>query len=393
MSYNLVPDLSEGQIRKILSEAPSDVVADLSPKERTEYAQNIAYFKERARIKDERLFDLYQRKDFREFTENLEELKREAKQYFENEINRFIVRTSTELGVDRERAYELLLGDELERYQLSLKEFLELAKSGEISISERQLLALNSYRARATRLEALQAQLEIYSLNVFSDITKDFKTLCFNLAAERYERSAFDLFKFYGLGTSLTRFNESRLTLALSNPWAGDGRNMFDRLELNTEKVRHYIKKDLTRQIITGESYNTIITSLAKKLDASIEYAATLVTTEAAFVATCSDQMAYEDLGVKRFQFVATLDTVTSEICRSMDLNVFKMEELKPGENAPPLHANCRSTIIPFTVGWSNLPGYIPRSRAARGKDGKTYLISGDTSYREWQKEHGIERK
>ena len=95
------------------------------------------------------------------------------------------------------------------------------------------------------------------------------------------------------------------------------------------------------------------------------------------------------DLGVKEYEIVSTLDSKTSEICRSLDGKHFPMSEFKPGITAPPFHPWCRTTTVPyfndeFTKG---------EMRAARDEDGKTYYVPADMKYREWELKYVIDKK
>jgi SPP1 gp7 family putative phage head morphogenesis protein len=51
--------------------------------------------------------------------------------------------------------------------------------------------------------------------------------------------------------------------------------------------------------------------------------------------------------GVEKVEFTAVMDDRTSEICQEMNGKIFRVDELVPGENLAPLHANCRSTCVP----------------------------------------------
>ena len=55
---------------------------------------------------------------------------------------------------------------------------------------------------------------------------------------------------------------------------------------------------------------------------------------------------------VKGWQYVATLDGRTTDICMSLDGQVFKTREEGP---TPPQHINCRSTITPIVKSWKEL--------------------------------------
>jgi SPP1 gp7 family putative phage head morphogenesis protein len=61
-------------------------------------------------------------------------------------------------------------------------------------------------------------------------------------------------------------------------------------------------------------------------------------------------------------EFVATLDTRTTPLCRAMDGKRYDMEmnpigHSTPYPGAPPLHWQCRTTIVAITKAWSELAG------------------------------------
>ena len=87
-----------------------------------------------------------------------------------------------------------------------------------------------------------------------------------------------------------------------------------------------------------------------------------------------------EEFDVEEYQFVATLDMRTSQICRDMDKKVFRMKEFAPGTTAPPLHCHCRSHISPYFA------DAAVSERVARGKDGKTYFVPSNMSYSDWER-------
>ena len=54
----------------------------------------------------------------------------------------------------------------------------------------------------------------------------------------------------------------------------------------------------------------------------------------------------YKENGIERYRYLAANDNRTSEICLSLDGSVFPLSEGAPGINMPPMHPNCRSTIV-----------------------------------------------
>ena len=59
----------------------------------------------------------------------------------------------------------------------------------------------------------------------------------------------------------------------------------------------------------------------------------------------------YNYYGITKVRFVATIDDRTTDVCKSKDGNVYNIEDLVVGENLPPLHYSCRSTIEPVREG------------------------------------------
>ncbi|MDZ5017221.1 phage head morphogenesis protein, partial [Clostridium perfringens] len=54
---------------------------------------------------------------------------------------------------------------------------------------------------------------------------------------------------------------------------------------------------------------------------------------------------------IEEYEYSATLDLRTSDICSELDNKPFKVKNAIVGVNYPPMHANCRSTTIPV-VRW-----------------------------------------
>ncbi len=68
---------------------------------------------------------------------------------------------------------------------------------------------------------------------------------------------------------------------------------------------------------------------------------------EADYVANVAVLDSAKTLGVTQYIFVATIDERTSSKCASLHGKIFKLEDLNE-ENIPPLHPNCRNTLVPL---------------------------------------------
>jgi len=104
----------------------------------------------------------------------------------------------------------------------------------------------------------------------------------------------------------------------------------------------------------------------------------TIVRTSINQVANAANQQVYEanqDI-TKKYRYVATLDTLTSSICRALD-----GQEFPYGKGPmPPQHFNCRSTTVPV-IDYDEL-GFTPPPPAKRASTGGQ--VPADMSYGDW---------
>lgn len=88
---------------------------------------------------------------------------------------------------------------------------------------------------------------------------------------------------------------------------------------------------------------------------------------------------------VEEYEFVATLDGTTCDICGNMDGKRFRISDFEEGATAPPLHPRCRCVTVPYF----NDAFTRDEKRAARDEkdDGKTHFIR-NMNYNDWKKQY-----
>lgn len=196
-----------------------------------------------------------------------------------------------------------------------------------------------------------------------------------------YYHTTFEIQKGFGVGWDISGIDQNQLEKVLSKPWAVDGKNFSERIWSNKQKLIAEVHNELTQNIITGADPQKAIDAIAKKMSTSKYNAGRLVMTEAAYFSSAAQKDCFEDLDVEEYEVVSTLDSHTSDICRSLDGKHFPMSEYKAGVTAPPFHVFCRSTTCPWFADDFGEVG----ERAARGEDGKTYYVPEDMSFGEWK--------
>lgn len=191
-----------------------------------------------------------------------------------------------------------------------------------------------------------------------------------------YYKTGFSISRGTGIGMSFTKINERAVIEAITYPWSG---MMFsERIWSNRGKLVNDMRQTITNGLIRGNSVQKMSRELKDKMNNNYKNSLRLIRTETAEVLTSSTAKAYEEYGLEEYQYLATLDNKTSSMCRGLDMQIFKVSEKRTGENAPPMHPNCRSAISPYFEGmerlgrWSKLP------------DGERRIVEGNIAYEEW---------
>lgn len=299
----------------------------------------------------------------------------------EKDINDFYMKFAHENNITFQQAKQILTTSERQAFQMKLEEYIKYGSKNGLSKEWMKKLKNASTVHRVTRLQALQYQFrqQIEKLEAIKEygLTNTLK----DIYKEGYYRTAYEIQRASGIGSAFSRIDERKIEKVLAKPWAADGKNFSERIwGQDRTQLLYQLENRFSQGMIRGESPQKIIKDIQKALHSS-EYATRrLVMTESAFFASASRKETYDKLEVKQYKILAVLDTKTSTICRDMDGKVFDVKDYQPGLNANPFHANCRTTTAPYF----NDEFTQQQERSARDKDGKTYYVPANMTYKEW---------
>lgn len=126
------------------------------------------------------------------------------------------------------------------------------------------------------------------------------------------------------------------------------------RLWNDMEHVQKEVERVTSHVVIRGRHPNEFVSEFKKQFNTTSYNASRLLVTESARVQSESQKIAYlKDLGEDgEYDYVAKLDKKTSKVCHSLNGKTFKVKDMVPGVNAPPMHPWCRSTTIPKVGNW-----------------------------------------
>ena len=306
---------------------------------------------------------------------------RQIAQDLNDDIQRWYARFAAENKMSLAEARRVLTGRELAEFRWTVDEYIKYAKKADLSEAYIQKLKNASARVHIDRLEAIRMQMAQHIEKLAAKGNARLTDVLRDIYPDAQMRTAYEVQKKKGF-EPFARIPKADVDRILKKPWVSDGLNFSDRIWRDKERLLNTLQGELTRGLIRGEPYGKIAQRIAGRMGVARSAAARLVETEAAFFSSRGQLDAFRDLGVEQYEFVATLDSRTSETCREMDGKVLPLSEFKPGITAPPLHCHCRSTTCPyfddeFTEG---------ETRAARDPEtGKTVQVDSRLTYENWK--------
>ena len=312
---------------------------------------------------------------------DIEKQYRQAQKQIEGQIAAWYQRFAKNNGITLADARKMLTSKELEELKWDINQYIQYGEENAINGTWVKQLENASARYHISRLEALKLQTQQSIEAMFGNQLDSIDSAMRNIYTSGYYRTAFEIQKGVGVGWDFATLDEKQISKIINKPWAVDGKNFSERVWGNRQKLVNELNTELTRNIILGQDPQKAIDAIARKMNTSKTAAGRLVMTEEAFFSSAAQKDCFAELDVEQFEIVATLDSHTSDICREMDGKHFPMSQWEVGVTAPPFHVWCRSTTVPFFDDEFDSIG----ERAARGEDGKTYYVSSDMTYKQWQ--------
>lgn len=272
------------------------------------------------------------------------------------------------------------------------EELLELYDETDDKTVKKEILNrinAQSYGARISRLEGLKRNVYIYFRHVANEAIKEQKKLYDSAVKTAYYTNIFDTAQGLNCGIDFSLVPQRAVNKVLSEPW--HGHNYSERVWIHNDRFIQAVGQTIEDGIISGHS-------VSRMTDKLIDYvkdtapggirtsAETLVRSETAHFMNQGQRMAYEEIGIKQYRFVAALSELTCDRCGSLDGSVFDTDKAVEGENYPPIHPRCRCVTIMADV---NLSTRIARDPLT----GENYKVDGSMTFNEWKKGLSDEQK
>ena len=268
-----------------------------------------------------------------------------AKQNINKELSRIGTTYMKDNNLSYHDALKLLKGDEYKVWKKDLHDYMaeynKLLKTAPLEAKKLYLeIETLSTRSRLSYLDSLKAQVDMEMVKLIFGVEDSAK----NGLSSVYRDTFIEVTKDLGINPIVSR---DKIKTVLDKPWSGA--NFSQRLWSNTDKLAQTVKQEIVNGMIQGINLQTMTKRVSERFEtAKKNDVERLLRTEVNYVLNQATLDGYKEAGIEKYEFSATLDSRTSQICSELHGEVFEIKKIAVGLNYPPMHPRCRSTTIPI---------------------------------------------
>lgn len=307
--------------------------------------------------------------DEKEYTKELHRIYANMLDACQNEINAFYGRFAAKEGISISEAKKRVSKSDIEAYERKAKQYV---KTKDFSDKANEEMRLYNTMMKINRLEMLKANIGLELISGHDEMQKFMAEILKGRTMGELKRQAGILGK--------TIQNNAKTANAIVSGSFHSG-TFSDRIWQYQDLMREDLGRLLQVGLIQGKNPRAIAKDLRKywygndpKTGGGAEYCMErLMRTELARVQTEAQKQSFIRNGFSMYTFHT--NTGCCDVCRALDGKHFKVKDMMPGENASPMHPNCRCSAS----------AYEDNDEYEAWLD---YLANGGTT-EEWNRKHG----
>ncbi len=268
-----------------------------------------------------------------------------AKQDINKEISRITTTYMNDNILNYNETLKLLKGDEYKVWKKDLHDYMaeykNLLKTAPLDAQKLYLeIETLSSKSRISHLDSLKAQIDMEFTKLIFGVEDSSK----NALNSVYRDTFIEVTKDLGINAIVSR---DKIKAVLDRPWSGA--NFSERLWTNTDKLAQTVKQEIVNGMIQGINLKTMSKRVSERFEtAKKNDVERLLRTEVNYVLNQATLDGYKEAGIEKYEFSATLDSRTTQICSELNGEIFEIKKIAVGLNYPPMHPRCRSTTIPI---------------------------------------------
>ena len=273
-------------------------------------------------------------KDEAEYIQEIQDIYSTMLTQINKEIESFFVRYSNKEGMSMAEAKRKASDIDIKEYEKKVKKYV---KEKDFSKEANEQMRLYNLAMKVNRLELLKANIGLELTTGSDELVSFTKEKLEGAALEQIQRNAGIL------GDTIIDNAKTAKTIANSS---FKNATFSERIWSQQDLLKNDLYGILSTALIQGRNPREFIPKVRKSFDVTRYQAERLLRTELTRVRIQAQAESYEANGIDEYEYVACGLRDVCPICKVLDKQIFKLKDMEPGENAPPMHPNC---VLPDT--------------------------------------------
>lgn len=271
-----------------------------------------------------------------EYNRKIKEIYANMMDEINKEINGFYTKYAAKEGITMAEAKKRVSKLDIAAYERKAKKYVETKDFSDRANEEMRIYNLTM---KVNRLELLKANIGLEMVSGFDEMQKYFDKKLTDRTLKEFQRQAGIL------GKSVLK-NE-KYAHAIVNA-SFKNATYSDRIWMYQGMLKAELEGLLASGLIRGQNPKKLAKHLEKRFGVSAYNAQRLMTTELARVQTEAQKQSFIRNGFDEYVYVACTKGDVCPICKGLDDKHFKVDDMMPGENAPPMHPGCHCSVAAY---------------------------------------------
>lgn len=266
----------------------------------------------------------------------------------QDQINTFYSRYASAEGISLAEAKKRVSRADIKAYERKAKQYV---KNKDFSPQANQEMRFYNAVMKINRLELLKANIGLEMAKGYSDIEKFMRDILEDRTIDELKRQA-------GILGGTVQDNAKRVNAIVNGSFKVDKigkRTIFsDYIWQYHDVMKQDLGKLLQTGLIQGKNPRALAAELRKywygkdpETGGGAKFCMDrLMRTELARVQTEAQKQSFEANGFEKYEYIA--NSRCCDACQALDGKIFNIENMKPGENAAPLHPQCRCSCAAY---------------------------------------------
>lgn len=271
----------------------------------------------------------------KKYNQELNKIYKDMMDECKRSINNFYAKYASENGITMAEAKKSASKLDIEEYARKAAKYV---KTKDFTKEANDAMKIYNLTMKVNRLELLKADLGLELAKGHSKI--------YQLFYKALKKRSIDEFKRQSGILGKTVQNNTKLANSIVNA-SFHNATFSDRIWMHQDLLKSDLNKLLQIGLIQGKNPKTLATELRKRFNVKQSDAERLMQTELARVQTDAQKKSYIENGFDEYEYIACGSSDVCDTCKLMDGKVFKVKDMMPGLNAPPMHPRCHCSTAP----------------------------------------------